>query len=140
MLGINHFYGLAHYPKTEYYRANTFKINQSTGFFEFIIPTFPHGWLDMSRVEEYRTILRNEEKPSIVTLSVLDVKEPEDYNEEENITSHWCLANYLIDGHHKTYAAALENKPISMISFLAVEQGVSSEEDINKLLELMLKV
>jgi hypothetical protein len=137
LLGVEPFFGLPHYPRTEYYRSNTFNIDKNTGFYEFIIPTFPHGWLDKERVEEYRNALKNEEKPSIVTMSVLDIKDPADYNEKEDINCHWCLANYLVDGHHKTYAAALEKKPLTMISFLAVEQGVSSEEDINEMLKLM---
>ena len=140
LLGINHFSGLPHYPRTEYYRSNSFNINEDTGFFEFIVPTFPNGWLDIEKVEEYQTIIRDKEKPTIVTMGILDVKTPMDYNEEESITSHWCLANYLVDGHHKIYASALENKPITMISFLAIEQGISSKEDINKLLESMKKI
>jgi hypothetical protein len=52
-------------------------------------------------------------------------------------TSHWCLAHYLIDGHHKVYAAAQENKPLTLISFLAVDQGVSSEEEIDELVSVL---
>lgn len=66
--------------------------------------------------------------PTAVRISILDVKSPVDWEGDKVITSHWCLVHYLIDGHHKAYAAAKNGKPLTLVSFLAVNQGVSSEE------------
>ena len=132
--GVDGFWGMPHFPKTEYYRLVTSKLKNGVGFYEFLIPTFPHGWLDEERVEKYRKIISEGAEPTMVTLSILDVKEPADWDGEQDITSHHCMAHYLIDGHHKAYAAALENKPLTMLAFLAIEQGVSSEDDVNELI------
>lgn len=138
--GVDGFWGMPHFPKTEYYRLTTSRLNKDAGIFEFLIPTFPHNWLDENTVSSYRESIKNGSKPTMVAISVLDVKEPVDWEGEKDITSHWCLAHYLVDGHHKAYVAALENQPITLISFLAIEQGVSSEEDINKLIARMREV
>lgn len=131
---IDGFWGMPHFPKTEYYRLRTQKMKESRGLFEFLIPMFPHNWLDSKRLAEYETKYSNNKMPSAVCISVLDVKSPEDFDGEKDITSHYCLAHYLIDGHHKVYAAAKIGKPLTLISFLAVSQGVSTGEDITELL------
>lgn len=134
--GIDGFWGFPHNPKTEYYRLNTQKVSSDATLFEFLVPMFPRTWLDDARVEEYRSRLRDGERPTVVSLSILDVKEPCDTPEGSNtetILSHWCLANYMIDGHHKAYAAALEQQPVTLLAFLATEQGVSSEDQIAQL-------
>lgn len=88
-------------------------------------------------MEEYATAYNRNEMPTAVSISVLDVKSPADWDEEKDITSHWCLAHYLIDGHHKVYAAAKDGKPLTLISFINVGHGVSSEEEIIDLLRVI---
>ena len=39
--GVDGFWGMPHFPKTEYYRLSSSKLNKEAGFFEFLIPTFP---------------------------------------------------------------------------------------------------
>jgi hypothetical protein len=131
--GIDGFWGMPHFPKTEYYRLRTQTLTDSRGLFEFLVPMFPHNWLDQKQLTEYKVSYGKNVMPTAVSISVLDVKQPAMWTEGENITSHWCLAHYLIDGHHKVYAAAQENKPLTLISFLSLDQGVSSEEEINEL-------
>ena len=126
---------MPHHPKTEYYRINTKKLQKHSGLFEFLISMFPRGRLNEKRIKEYSDKLATDDRPTAIALSVLDVKEPAVWDDEKEITSHWCLAHYLIDGHHKIYAGARENKPITLISFLTTEQGVSSKEDIENLLQ-----
>lgn len=132
--GVNGFWGMPHFPKTEYYRLQTKQMKKGRGLFEFLVPMFPHNWLESKRLAEYETIYNNNEMPSAVSISILDVKSPADWDEEKDITSHYCLAHYLIDGHHKVYAAAKTGKQLTLISFLAVSQGVSSDEEITELL------
>ena len=124
-----------HFPHTEYYRLKTKTISDGKGFFEFLVPMFPHGWLQQERLDEYAAAFKNGGMPTAVSISVFDVKSPADWDEKQDVTSHCCLAHYLIDGHHKAYAAAEQGKPITLLSFLAVNQGISSEEDIAQLVQ-----
>lgn len=132
--GIDGFWGLPHYPKTEYYRLNSKVLKEQRGFFEFLVPTFPYTWLKQERVEEYKSKISNDNQPTVVSLSILDVKQPANWDGDPKTTSHWCLAHYLLDGHHKAYASAMSGKPITMISFIALDQGISSAEDVHWLL------
>ena len=43
--GVDAFWGLPHFPKTEYYRLTSKEFVAGLGLFEFLIPTFPHNWL-----------------------------------------------------------------------------------------------
>lgn len=126
--GLDGFWGLPHYPKTPYYRSGDRSLSKHSRLFEFIIPMYPENWLNSDRLEAYLDIIREGKMPTAVSLSVLDVKAPADSLEEEY--EHWCLAHYLLDGHHKMAAAAKSRSPITMVSFIAVEHGVSSKEDV----------
>lgn len=128
--GTDCFWCMPHSPKTEYYRLQTATLSHQRCLFEFLVPMFPHDWLDKDRVAQYREMASQGQMPSAVTLSVLDVKGPANWEGEKAIISHWCLAHYLLDGHHKVYAAAATGKPLTFVSFLAVEKGISSEEEI----------
>jgi hypothetical protein len=80
--------------------------------------------------------------PTVVTLSVLDIFEPERgiddaYFYSRKLSSHACLTHYLIDGHHKAYAAAILGKPLTMLSFLAIEKGLASIDVIEESLEAL---
>jgi hypothetical protein len=132
--GIDGFWCMPHSPRTEYYRLRTKAMTEGRGLFEFLVPMFPHNWLETKRLAEYDAAFTNNAMPTAVSISILDVKSPADWDAEKEITSHWCLAHYLIDGHHKVYAAAKNGQALTLVSFLAVNQGVSSEEEIRKLL------
>ncbi|MBE9002065.1 hypothetical protein IQ274_28640 [Nostoc sp. LEGE 12447] len=73
-------------------------------------------------------------QPTAFAVSVLDVKQPAVWEDNPEITEHWCLAHYLLDGHHKIYAAAQTNKPLNLVSFLAVDESLASEEEIKSAL------
>lgn len=106
--------------------------------FEFIVPMFPHGWLTGETVDEFREIIQNGGAPTAISVSVLDRKQPANWYNDQVITEHWCLAHYLIDGHHKVYASNIVQKPITLLSFLAVDEGISSPDDVAQLLDNML--
>lgn len=129
------FGSLPHNPETEYYRLKTICLPNRSKLFEFLIPMFPSNCLNQQTVAFYREEIAKGSEPTAISIAVLDVKEPaviEPGCEPKNCYSHWCLANYLIDGHHKVFAAAMEGKSITMITFLAVDRGVSSEEDVEQ--------
>lgn len=126
------------YSETKYYRLNKAAMSEERLFFEFLIPIFPLGSLDEERVNHYRALLNNGKMPTAVALSVLDIHSPENRRDENSsIKSHACLSNYLIDGHHKAYAAAISGKPLTLISFLAQEHGLADEDEITECLQLL---
>ena len=135
--GIDSFWDLPHTPKTEYYRLKTKTLASKRALFEFLVPTFPHSWLDSDRVEEYSKALARGEEPTAVAISVLDVKGPADWEGEKEVEEHWVLANYLVDGHHKVYAAAKDIRPLTLISFVATDKGISSKEHIAETLDAL---
>ncbi|WP_161634949.1 hypothetical protein [Leptolyngbya sp. Heron Island J] len=138
--GVDGFWGMPHFPKTEYYRLEKRILSDGQGIFEFLIPTFPHNWLDYKQVEEYASKFQQNKQPTAVALSILDIKGPATWEGEPEIWEHLCLAHYLIDGHHKVYAAANAGKKLTLVSFLAVNQGVASKEDIEKFLTTLRKI
>jgi hypothetical protein len=131
--GVDAFWGLPHDPRTEYYRGRVVPLPPATfgnrAVFEFVVPMFPHGWLDADRVAEYRAHT-SPEPPTALTLSVLDVKGPAMWDEPPAVAEHWCLAHYLLDGHHKVYAAASAGAPVGLLSFLAVGQSIAAPDDV----------
>lgn len=108
-----------------YYRGTDIKIGDTEKLFEFFIPLYQLEFLNEERIEYYRNQIRSGAKPTAVALSVVDVKESMIYDEqpEDKIICHWSFANYLLDGHHKIAAAALERKPITLVSFIAKDHS-----------------
>ncbi len=129
--------GSPHSPKTEYYRLATKPLSKRRGLFEFLVPTFPRARLDAKRVGEYVAALRLGREPTAVALSVLDVKVPAHWEGEVDVTEHACLAHYLVDGHHKTDAAARSRSPITLVSFLGVEHGIASSQQLDDVLKAL---
>ncbi len=138
--GIDGFWGLPHSPKVEYYRTLTKKFDDYKQLFEFVVPMYPSGWLGVDAVREYESQISEGLKPTALALSVLDIKQPaswEDADDEVEIKEHWCLTHYLLDGHHKVYATSNLEKPITMLSFLAVKQSIATEVNIATLLDIL---
>ena len=114
-----------HSPKGVYYRLGTQRISPSAMLYEFAIPMLARDDLSSERLSHYCDVLGTHAQPTVVALSVLDVKSHYDGD-----TDHYCLAHYILDGHHKIEAAAMTGRTIGLASFLAVKQGVSSAEQI----------
>ena len=135
--GVDPFWGIPHNPKIKYYRGTDQAIKKDKRIFEFIVPIFPQNWLDSKRIDFYREQFEQGKIPTAISLSVLDIKTPYDWPDDPKpeFTGCWCLAHYILDGHHKMFAAAELNKPINLMCFLATEKGIyETEEDIEILL------
>ena len=136
---INGFYGLPHNPKIQYYRGTDNPMEDGKKVFEFIIPIFPQSWLDAERVEHYKRELEGGKMPTAISLTVIDIKSPARLDPKlsnPEFPEHWCLAHYLLDGHHKVYAASMLNKPIRLLSFIALEESIlDSDTAIETLLQ-----
>jgi hypothetical protein len=135
--GVNAFWGLPHTTKTEYYRTDPIRMTNGRCLFEFIVPMFPKTFLHTDAVGSYKTSLSSGSIPTALALSVLDVKQPAEWQGDPEINAHWCLSHYLLDGHHKTLAASELGLPISILSFLAVDKGVSTPEEIAEAIQAL---
>ncbi len=82
----------------------------------------------------YANRLSNGERPTALAVSVLDVRGPTTREEGPEVTEHWCLSHYLLDGHHKTYAASQVERPITLLSFLATAESMATEENVEQVL------
>ena len=115
---------------TSYYRAGAHAVAPNTRLFEFVVPMFPVDALEPARIDHYRALIADGHEPTALAISVLDAKT----GEKE---THWCLAHYLLDGHHKIEAAARAGRPITLVSFLAHGKGVSSADQITEALAIL---
>lgn len=135
--GVDPFWGQPHNPKVPYYRvkersAVKVGIGAATGGlgFDFVVPMFPETVLNGDRISHYETLIRSGLAPTAVSVSLLDVKGP-----AMTGTDHWCMAHYLLDGHHKMAAAARVGREITLIAFVAVDRGISSSDQVEAMLD-----
>ena len=137
--GLDGFWGIPHHPKIPYYRTKKETLDKDKELYEFVIPMYPTNYLDAKRVNYYKEEFLSAKLPTGISISVLDIKGPAVQgieSIESDILEHWCLAHYLIDGHHKLYAASQTNSKITILSFLAIDECIiDKEEYINKLTE-----
>ncbi|MCX6902038.1 MAG: hypothetical protein NTW03_00885 [Verrucomicrobia bacterium] len=99
-----------------------------------MIPMFPESWCDAKRVSDFEGHLQGGRYPTALAISVLDIKQPANWDGDPSVTSHWCLAHYIIDGHHKIFAASRSKRPVGLLSILALDRGVSSAQEHAKLI------
>lgn len=135
--GVDSFWNLLHDPRTEYYRSASASLGDGAQLFEFVVPMMPSNWLGTETVAAYENRLRAGDQPTALAISVLDVKRPAVWEGDPPVTEHWCLAHYLLDGHHKTLAAARAQAPLRFVSFLAVDESIATEEDVERTLRTL---
>lgn len=135
--GTDAFWGLPYHPKTEYYRTPPVHLGSCRQLFEFVVPMFPKSWLSKKTLKAYADRLSAREKPTALAVSVLDVRGPAIREEGPTVCEHWCLTHYLLDGHHKTYAASVAEKPITMLSFLSTYESMATEENVDRVLDIL---
>lgn len=159
LFGMPTYEGVPDNPRTPYWRAGTQVLPPGTGawpavngpqprptnpkrFFHFVVPLEPPHHLDEDRVEHYRQQLDNGERPAALGVSVLDVRAPADTpwgkdEETYEYAEHWCLATYLLDGHHKVEAAARNKRSIPLLLFIARDASIASEQDVAAIARLL---
>lgn len=81
---------------------------------EVILPHRNYATLDWSRVSHYISVLHGGVTPTAVALSIGEGRHPQGKYESKRLT------HFLIDGHHKMFAAATSFKPIHILSFFSV--------------------
>ena len=120
-----------HSPKTSYYRCKDFAMSDTVRFFDFLIPLQEPATLDSQRVSEYEQVLRGGTIPTAFSVSLLDIKAPALKASPAPVSEHWCLANYVLDGHHKIYAASRQNLSVSVLSFLSARASLANAECVS---------
>ncbi len=126
--------GLPHFTHTAYYRTSTVDLGGSRRLYEFLVPLYPTAYCDMETVSGYVEKLVAGERPTALALSVLDVKQPANWDGEPTVTEHWCMTHYLVDGHHKMKAAATAHRPVSLLSYLDLEKSAATPEEVDRVL------
>lgn len=130
--GIDRFWGFPHHPRIRYYRDETRKLSSNSVLHEFLVPMYPQAWLNDEQVASYIDSISTGAMPTAISISVLDIKEHYDSD-----CAHWCLTHYIIDGHHKLFASSKCNIPISLISFISIDNGVSNENEIEEMMKAL---
>ena len=140
-----------HNPQTEYYRVGSQFLGENipvfkklippnvrgSQLFEFSIPIYLKNRLHEETLDSYRDRFLAGECPTALAISVLDIKGPGDWEGTPKITEHWCLAHYLLDGHHKMYAAASVHKPLTVLSFMDMSKSIATEKAVDYLFDRM---
>jgi hypothetical protein len=126
-----------HDPGTKYYRGTDEPLNDGAHLYEFLVPMFPVDRLDAQRVSAFERTISEGHRPTALAISVLDIKGPTTWDGNPKVTSHWCLTHYVIDGHHKLFAACRTHRPIGLVSMLATQEGLSRRPDHAKLREIL---
>ena len=136
LFGEDSFWCLPHDPRIPYYRAGDRNLGDGRRLFNFVVPMFPTKWLTMSTVANYVEALRTKGLGTAVSLAILDIKSPATWNtnEEPDPVEHWSLTHFLLDGHHKLNAASESGRPLRLLSFVAVSQGVSTQEQLEEVI------
>ena len=130
--GIANFWGRPENPHTPYYRAGQRLLGETGRLYEFVVPMVPLTWNDEDRVREYRDQLGAGSQPVALAVSILDVCQPatEHLGASEPTLTHWGLAHFLLDGHHKLQAAAEAGVTIRLLSLLSVDHSLASRDQV----------
>jgi hypothetical protein len=130
------FWGLPEYPQTPYYRTFETHVDEGAHLFEFIVPMVPPSWGDPAKVATYAEQLQVTSSPTAVAVSSLDVCQPAVDTRASDYYAHWGLTHFLLDGHHKVYAAAQLGRPLRLLSLVSVEGSLAGSEEVVKLRRL----
>jgi hypothetical protein len=128
--GVDPFWNLPHDPRTEYYRGDPLSLGEGRELFEFAVPMMPSNWLEAETIDRYARRLATGERATALAISILDVKQPAIWEGDPAVREHWCLTHYLLDGHHKTLAAARTQRPLQLLSFLSADESLASQEQM----------
>jgi len=137
--GSENFSGPKTDPKTNYFRGNDFGIKDKKLFIELFIPT-QNSTIDEQRIQFYIDNIDKGENVTCLGLSVLDIKAPAMWEDsiEPEFETHWCLSNYIIDGHHKIEASKRTCKPITILALINKNESII--EKGNQIDELLTKM
>jgi hypothetical protein len=161
LFGLPAYSGVPDSPRIPYWRAGSMTLPPGAGawpglkgptprptnpkrFYHFIVPFEPPNWLDRERIAHYSRMLDAGGRPAALGLSVLDVRAPAvtpwDKTDDPDYVyaEHWCLATYLLDGHHKVQAAAMSGHPLGLLAFVSRGASVASDQDVDAVVRALI--
>ena len=103
----------------------------SACLFEFVVPMVPPSWNNPGTVSQYAQ-RRGQPAPACLTVSILDICQPAvaaDSASEPGL-AHWCLAHFLLDGHHKMQASSQTGQPVRLVALLSIDHSLAQRNDI----------
>jgi hypothetical protein len=103
--------------KMPFYRAGKDRVDEHGEIQQAVVPLFSPKSLKKNTVEEYKKRLQDGKKPAALAVSIAEGKH---FMSGSGYESPDCISlmHFLIDGHHKVYAASQTGKPITLLSFL----------------------
>jgi len=116
-------------PGTDYYRTFEAPVSDDAHLYEFVVPLVPPSWNDQPTLDVWASRLASGTKPTALALTTLDISAPA-MDQGPDWYAHWGLTHFLLDGHHKVAAATKLHTPITILSLVAVESGISSVEEV----------
>jgi len=81
---------------------------------EDILPHLPKGSIDWKQVRHYVEAMESGNRPTAMVISLGEMRHP-----GGGSLTYARLTHFVIDGHHKLYAAASIGKPLTLLSFFA---------------------
>ncbi len=127
--------------KTPFYLAGEEKIDVNGSIKQAVIPLFSVIALNMQTVQVYKQRVQEGNLPTALAVSIAEGKHFMSGNGPEG-PDCISLMHFLIDGHHKMYAASQIGKPITVLSFLYDYNGcglLSTHPHTPPLDEVMLR-
>ncbi|MGG4441280.1 hypothetical protein [Brevibacillus fortis] len=117
---------------TEYYKAGLRNMSSMRKIEEYIVPIQSSESLNPISINEYIERVDVKETPTALSISFLDIKYPlKDFDEV------WVYSHFLLDGHHKMFAAGKAKKAITLLSFLSIDESFANKEQIDKLFHVL---
>jgi hypothetical protein len=92
---------------------------------------FPRRWLDAETIDDWRRQLVGGARPTALALGLLEAQEPALLEHEPNPARHLCLAHFLLDGHHRVAASAQAAKPVTILSFLSLDESGAPADEVD---------
>jgi hypothetical protein len=112
-----------------YYRLGRRAVGDHDELFEFAVPMGDPTELDADVVARYS---HAPGRPTAVAFGLLDIEGPWFRRER-----HWGLFHFLLDGHHKTAAAAARNVPIRLLTFVSAGESLACDDELLSLPEII---
>ncbi|MGK5508151.1 hypothetical protein [Brevibacillus formosus] len=117
---------------TEYYKAGLRNISSMKKVEEYIVPIQSSESLNHVAINDYIERVNVDEIPSALSISFLDIKYPLNHFDEI-----WVYSHFLLDGHHKMFAADKAQKAITLLSFLSIDESFANKEQLEKLFQVL---
>jgi hypothetical protein len=110
-----------------YYRLGHGRVNERDELFQFAVPLTNPEHLEPATVAQHTAAPG---VPTAVALGLLDIEGPWFRRER-----HAGLFHFLLDGHHKTAAAARNAHPVRLLTFVSSSDSFAGDEDLLSLPE-----